>query len=63
MPAGRGDKRFVEPLLFLSQLEDFKEASAPVKILEEREAGHTTHCDSKIILHFSGKYLLCIVST
>ncbi len=34
-----------EPQLFLSQPVDFKEASAPVKIWEEQEAGCTTHCE------------------
>jgi hypothetical protein len=40
---GEAIKGLVEPQLFL-QLVDFKEASAPVKIQEEHEADHTTHC-------------------
>ncbi len=40
---GGGYKRVAEPQLFLSQLVDFKEGSAPVKMREEPEAGHTSH--------------------
>ncbi len=45
MPPGGGYKKVAEPRLFLSQLVDFKEASASVKKQEEQEAGHTTHCE------------------
>jgi hypothetical protein len=40
MPAGRGYKRVTESRLFLRKLVDLKEASVPVKILEEQEACH-----------------------
>ncbi len=45
-PARAGSyTRFAEPRLFLSQLADFKDASAPVKKQEEQEVGHTIHCE------------------
>ncbi len=56
--AGGGYKMVVEPRLFLRQLVDFKEGSAPVKKREEQEADHP-----KLILHFPAQDLLCIVCT
>ncbi len=38
-------KKVAEPRLFLSQVVDFKEVSAPAKKQEEQETGHTTHCE------------------
>jgi hypothetical protein len=43
-PRAGGYKRVAKSQLFLSQLLDFKEARAPVKIQEEQEAGYTIHC-------------------
>jgi hypothetical protein len=42
---GGAYKRVVEPPLFLSQLTDFKEVSAPVKRQKGQKAGHTIHCE------------------
>ncbi len=40
-----GYERVAEPRLFLNQLVDFNEASAPVKKQEGEETGHTIHCE------------------
>jgi hypothetical protein len=42
-----GYKRGAEPWLCLSQQENIKKATAPVKKNEEQEAGHTIHCEQE----------------
>jgi hypothetical protein len=63
----KGYKIGVQPQLFLSQLEDFKEASTPVKETRRtkklKKLATLSSVNSKLIPHFPAKDLQCIVCT